>query len=52
MAQVSQIQLVQPVLSIVAAWLILGETLTLNTILGALAVIGCATLAVRTRERS
>ncbi len=52
MAQVSQIQLVQPVLSIIAAWLILGEALTLNTTLGAVAVILCATLAVRTRESS
>lgn len=52
MAQVSQIQLVQPVLSIFAAWLVLGEALTLNTILGALAVIVCATVAVRAREGS
>ncbi|PAU89241.1 EamA family transporter [Kocuria sp. WN036] len=49
MAQVSQIQLVQPVLSILwAAWL-LGEHLTMTTVLGGVAVILCATLAVRIR---
>jgi drug/metabolite transporter (DMT)-like permease len=49
MAQVSQVQLVQPVLSIVWAALILREPLTWPTILGAVAVIGCAGLAVRMR---
>lgn len=49
MAQVSQIQLVQPVLSILwTAWL-LGEHLTMTTVLGGVAVILCATLAVRIR---
>lgn len=49
MAQVSQIQLVQPVLSICWAWLLLGETLTWTTVLGGLAVILCAGFAVRVR---
>ncbi|ALE06852.1 hypothetical protein AL755_17605 [Arthrobacter sp. ERGS1:01] len=51
MAQVSQIQLVQPVLSLCWAWLLLGETLTWTTILGGLAVILCAGAAVRVRLR-
>ncbi|MFE3444427.1 DMT family transporter [Nocardia sp. NPDC059180] len=49
MAQVSQVQLVQPVLTIGWAALLLGEKLTWPTVLGGLAVIGCATLAVRAR---
>ncbi|MGW0003224.1 DMT family transporter [Nocardia grenadensis] len=49
MAQVSQIQLVQPVLTLGWAALLLGESLTLSTALGALAVIACAGGAVRTR---
>jgi drug/metabolite transporter (DMT)-like permease len=49
MAQVSQIQLVQPVLSICWAGLILGEDLTWATIIGGTAVILCAGLAVRSR---
>jgi len=51
MAQVSQIQLVQPVLSICWAGLLLGETLTWTTIAGGLAVILCAGAAVRVRLR-
>jgi drug/metabolite transporter (DMT)-like permease len=51
MAQVSQIQLVQPVLSICWAGLLLGETLTWTTIVGGLAVILCAGAAVRVRLR-
>lgn len=51
MAQVSQIQLLQPVLSICWAWLLLGETLTWTTIMGAVVVILCAGFAVRTRLR-
>ncbi|MGA1835967.1 DMT family transporter [Herbiconiux sp. 11R-BC] len=51
-ASVSQIQLVQPVLTIVWAALLLGEPLTLVTALGALAVVACAALAVRSRVRS
>lgn len=49
MAQVSQVQLVQPVLSIVWAALLLGEKLTWPTILGGAAVIVCAGIAVRIR---
>lgn len=49
MAQVSQIQLVQPVMTIAWAALLLGETLTLATIAGGLAVILCAGAAVRVR---
>jgi drug/metabolite transporter (DMT)-like permease len=48
-ARVSQIQLVQPVLSIVWAALILRERLDWATVLGGLVVILCAGLAVRTR---
>ena len=51
MAQVSQIQLVQPVLSICWAALLLHEPLTWATVLGAAAVILCAGLAVRVRLR-
>ncbi|GAA3666557.1 DMT family transporter [Arthrobacter ginkgonis] len=50
MAQVSQIQLVQPALSIGWSALLLGENLTWATIIGGLAVILCAGLAVRTRR--
>jgi drug/metabolite transporter (DMT)-like permease len=46
---VSQVQLVQPVLSIAWATLLLGEQLTWTTVLGGLAVIGCAAVAVRAR---
>ncbi len=49
MARVSQVQLVQPVLSILWAALILGEELTLPTILGGAVVILCAAIAVRIR---
>ncbi len=48
-ASVSQIQLVQPVLTILWAALLLGEPLTVLTVVGALAVIACAALAVRSR---
>jgi len=51
MAQVSQVQLIQPVMTIAWAALILQEPLTLPTALGGLAVIVCAALAVRTRLR-
>ena len=50
MARVSQMQLVQPVLSIVWAGLLLGEELTAGTLAGGLAVILCAGLAVRVRQ--
>lgn len=49
MAQVSQMQLAQPVMSICWAALLLGEHLTWATIAGGLAVIACAGLAVRVR---
>lgn len=49
MTQVSQIQLVQPVLSIAWAALILGESLTETTLIGGATVIACAGLAVRAR---
>jgi drug/metabolite transporter (DMT)-like permease len=51
MAQVSQVQLVQPVLSICWAALLLHEQLTWPTVLGGLAVIACAGAAVRSRLR-
>ena len=50
-ARVSQIQLVQPVLTIVWATLILGERLDLVVLVGAIAVIACAATAVRARIR-
>jgi drug/metabolite transporter (DMT)-like permease len=49
MAHVSQVQLIQPVLSICWAGLLLGEALTWTTIIGGLAVIICAGAAVRVR---
>ncbi|WP_308287601.1 DMT family transporter [Cryobacterium sp. 1639] len=50
-ARVSQIQLVQPVLTIVWATLLLGERLDLVVLIGAGAVILCAATAVRARIR-
>nr|WP_268238558.1 DMT family transporter [Nocardioides deserti] len=52
MAQVSQVQLVQPVLSLLWAALLLGEAVGWRTGLGAVAVIACAAGAVRSRLRS
>lgn len=52
MTRVSQIQLVQPVLTIAWAALLLGEHLTWPTIVGGLAVVLCAGVAVRTRAKS
>ncbi|HEV7654124.1 MAG TPA: DMT family transporter [Mycobacteriales bacterium] len=49
MAQVSQVQLIQPVLSILWAALLLHERVTWPTVLGGLAVILCAATAVRIR---
>ena len=49
MAQVSQVQLLQPVLSICWAGLLLGEQLTWITITGGVVVILCAGTAVRVR---
>ena len=51
MAQVSQVQLVQPVLSILWAALILHEKLTWPTVLGGLVVMACARSAARARLR-
>lgn len=51
-AQVSQVQLVQAVLSIVWAALLLGERVTWTTLLGAAAIISCALIAVRSRNRT
>lgn len=51
MAQVSQVQLSQPVMSIIWAGVLLGEQITWVTVLGGAAVIGCAFLAVRSRNR-
>lgn len=51
MAQVSQVQLTQPVMSILWAGLLLGEDIGWQTIVGGIAVIGCALLAVRARDR-
>jgi drug/metabolite transporter (DMT)-like permease len=52
MAQVSQVQLVQPVLSLCWAGLLLAERLTWTTIAGGLVVIVCAGVAVRARLAS
>ncbi|MCB5293990.1 DMT family transporter [Arthrobacter sp. SO3] len=49
MAQVGQVQLIQPVLSICWAGLLLGEHLDWTTIIGGVAVVLCAGVAVRTR---
>jgi len=49
MAQVSQIQLVQPVMSIAWAALLLGKSMSWTTVVGGLAVILCAGAAVRVR---
>ena len=49
MAQVSQIQLVQPVMSIAWAAILLHEPIGWATAVGGFAVIACAALAVRTR---
>ncbi|WP_344999403.1 DMT family transporter, partial [Tsukamurella soli] len=49
MAQVSQVQLVQPVLTICWAALLLSEHVTPATVLGGVLVIACAGLTVRAR---
>lgn len=51
-ARVSQIQLVQPVLTIVWSALLLGEALDWTVWLGAVVVILCAGIAVRARVRA
>ena len=50
MAQVSQVQLIQPVLSIGWAGLLLGEHLSATTIAGGLVVVLCAAGAARVRR--
>lgn len=52
MTRVSQIQLVQPVLTIAWAAVLLGERLTWPTVVGGSAVVLCAGVAVRTRART
>jgi drug/metabolite transporter (DMT)-like permease len=49
MVQVSQVQLVQPVMSICWAAVLLHEKLSWTTILGGVAVIACAASAIRAR---
>jgi len=49
-ARVGQIQLVQPVFSLVWAWLLIGEHISLGTALASLLVIGSAALARWTRS--
>jgi drug/metabolite transporter (DMT)-like permease len=49
MAQVSQVQLVQPVMTLTWAGLLLGEHITVTTVLGGLVVVACAGTAVRAR---
>lgn len=52
MSTVSQIQLVQPVLSVCWAIWLLGEELTPALALGGIAVLACAAFTVRSRVRS
>lgn len=52
MARVSQVQLVQPVLSITWAALLLGEPVTVRTAVGAMVVVVCAGAAIRVRSAS
>lgn len=52
MAQVSQVQLAQPVMTIAWAALLLGEHIGWPTTLGGVAVIACALIAVRARMRT
>jgi drug/metabolite transporter (DMT)-like permease len=49
MAQVSQVQLVQPVLTIAWATCLLGEDLAWPTVVGGVVVMACAGAAVRAR---
>jgi drug/metabolite transporter (DMT)-like permease len=51
MAQVSQVQLVQPVMTIAWAGILIDEHITVTTVLGGLVVIACAGAAVRVRVR-
>lgn len=51
MGSVSQVQLVQPVLSIAWAGLLVGEHVPLRTVVGGVVVILCAGVAVRERPK-
>jgi drug/metabolite transporter (DMT)-like permease len=51
MSRVSQVQLVQPVMTIAWAGLLLSEQITGATLLGGLVVIVCAASALRVRLR-
>lgn len=51
MSQVSQVQVTQPVMNILWAAMLLGEHIGWQTVTGGIAVIGCALLAVRARNR-
>jgi drug/metabolite transporter (DMT)-like permease len=52
MAQVSQVQLTQSVMSICWAGLLLHEEITVTTVVGGLAVVSCAAIAVRVRNHA
>ncbi|GAA3314213.1 DMT family transporter [Nonomuraea dietziae] len=49
-ARAGQTQLVQPLLTLVWAWLLLGERYGLATVLGALAVLVCVAVTQRSRS--
>jgi drug/metabolite transporter (DMT)-like permease len=49
-ARVGQMQLVQPVFSLIWAWMLLGESISLGTALASVLVIGSAALARWTRS--
>ncbi|MEV4164627.1 DMT family transporter [Nonomuraea dietziae] len=49
-ARAGQTQLVQPLLTLVWAWLLLGERYGLATVLGALAVLACVAVTQRSRS--
>lgn len=48
-ARVGQLQLAQPVLSLLWAWLLLGEAVTLSMVITALAVLACVVATQRAR---
>ncbi|MEU6999162.1 DMT family transporter [Nonomuraea sp. NPDC046570] len=49
-ARAGQVQLVQPLLTLVWAWLLLGERFGLATVAGALAVLVCVAITQRSRS--
>ena len=51
-ARIGQIQLAQPVLTLVWAALLLGESVTTATVMAALAVLACVAITQRTRVRT